>query len=733
MASKAIPLKESRQELTRELLPAEGDDKLGYAIFEYLDEILKYKNQLGLPGKWNRNYELGKNRHFRKTSDKAPLVTANLLHAHRQRTVNQLTDNNPVFNVKQAGDVGPNQEEAFDSLLKTSDFWWQDTEQQGVLERSIINGETFGCTIEKVVFNAMLENGLGEVETLIVDPYHFGMYPVGCMMPQKSEALFHFWPMSVREARRRWDSMARHIRSDKEYLTELGDARIEVMGGKSNQPKGYFSTFSGIVKNILNLSGEGTSSKDEVLIVEVWVKDYSRIKQGDEYIDKYPGNIRCVQTCNGGEVILSDRKNPSLNWNLPLDVLSKTYLWGNYPFSLTHSVTDTANPWGMSDFEQLEQLNIEADKALSQFTMVKDKVSRIKLKNPKDTGVDNSELTNAPGIVNPTNSIVSEGLKYMDPPKLPPDLMEGINLYKDMFFLIAGTFDIDQINTPGDKVIAYKAIATLLERAATMLRGKIRNYSRMIRQRGRMYVSHVMNWYTEPRWISFESGGENKTMMILGENLRVPAKFYVVSGSTMPVSQIQEREEALGLYREGAIDVEALLDKIDWPDRKSVIIRLKEGPIGEMLHKLEALGAPPQLLEYMGHIGVMEFKEFEKALEDGEIPQFQQMLLPMEEQGPNPMDVAELDQKDAEIRKVEAEIALLQEKAMTEKVKQMVDMAGVEFDREKLVIERAKVVAEVKASDHAIKNPEPPATKTANKTRQGPYDERGMKSNNKRK
>ena len=45
----------NKQEFSKELLPPEGDTNLGYRIFEILEEIVKFKNELGLPGKWNRN------------------------------------------------------------------------------------------------------------------------------------------------------------------------------------------------------------------------------------------------------------------------------------------------------------------------------------------------------------------------------------------------------------------------------------------------------------------------------------------------------------------------------------------------------------------------------------------------------------------------------------------------------------------------------------------------------
>jgi hypothetical protein len=749
---------ETKQELLKELFPPENDPNVGFKAFEILADVLSFKNELGLTKKWNRNYELGKNKHWKQDSDKASLITANLLFAHRTRTVNTLTDNNPTFNVRQVGELDPEKEEVVDGLVRTAEFWWQEQEQQAVLERSIINGETYGCTVEKVIFNIDLEYGIGEVEAEVVDPYHFGVYPVKTMDIQKADCVLHFWPMSVREARRRFPDKAERIRSDREVIGDLDDQRLEVQANSMRKSRGYFSTFAGVIKNMLNIAGASKGDEDEILMVEAWVKDYSTISENGKVRDKYPGNLRCITTCNGGEVVCSDRPNPSINPNLDLKQASQTYLFDKFPFSLTHSVTDTANPWGMCDYEQLEGLQIELDKTLSQFTLIKDKLSRLKIKNPKDSGVDNSEFTNAPGIINPANSMVSEAIKYMELPNVPfADLSAALGIFKDFFFLVAGTFELEQAQTPGREVIAYKAIAALLERAATMFRGKIRNYSKMIRERGRMYLSLMMNWYTQERWISYEEDGDQLTSAIHGNKMIIPAKLNVVSGSTMPVSKVQEREEAIGLFERQAIDGEELLKKMDWPQWKQVVKRMQIGPLSDLLEKLGKMGFPQQILQVLSQLQQIDMKDFERMLKAGEMPTAQQLLAPAgeQEQVP-PIDQIEIEKTEAEIEKISAEIQLVIEQANTEKVEQAVKLAGVEFDKDKLAIERARMVRDIEAQEAELDlkekeielqvelkdkdleiakskgNGGKQPTKSSKKREQGPYREKGMKSQNQR-
>jgi hypothetical protein len=703
-----------------ELIAPEGTREVGYDVFKVFSAILREKTHLGLSTKWNRHYELGKNRHWKFPHKKVPLISANLLYTHRSRTINLLTDNNPTFNISRVG-AEEGQEEIYDTLLHTAEFWWIEQEQQHILERSVSNGETFGCSIEKSVFNPDLEYGIGEVETVLVEPYYFGFYPFNIDDIQRSEAVLHFYPMQLREVKRRWPDHAKVVQSDNEILKQLDDARREIQSNSvdpSRQRTGFFGTISGIVKNFINAAEEIGSPEDEVLVVECWCKDYTTIDR--EVVDDvgefagiprqvteplYPGYIRRITTCNAGNIVLEDRGNPSINPDLPLEQAINTYLYDKFPFTLTQSVTDTGSLWGMSDFEQLEALQIEVNKTLSQLTLFKDRVARVKLLNPKDSGVSNAELSNAPGILRPSTTLTAQGIRYLEPPPIPADLIQFIDLYKDIFFLVSGSFELEQAQTPGREVIAYKAIAALIERASTMLRGKIRNYSKMIRERGRMYLSHSMNWYTEKRWIAWESEGQELSEQIMGNQIIIPAKLSVVSGSTMPRSLVQEREEAITLYDKGAIDNQELLKKMDWPEWKAVVKRLQAGPLGDLIEKLELWGVPPEILEVLQTFSQdKEFenpKDVEKAVSEGEIQSFRRVVFdllsqPAEEGGAEegmggsplkpPSPTPDESKAAAEIRKIDAEIDLIHAKIQAE-------MAKIEAEKEELALKRAEFAA----------------------------------------
>ena len=739
-----------------ELLPPEGKgEKIAVRVFEILKEILDDKDARGLPKRWNRNYELKRGKHWRNASGTTlPLVTANLLHVNRLRTINVLTDNNPTFNVARLGDTEQYDEQAFDNIQRCADYWWNEQEQQDVLESSVNNGEDYGIAIEKVVFNPDLEEG-GEVETIVVDPFHFGFYPTTMTNPrdlQKCEAVLHYYPLSVREAKRRWPKYADRIKGDDDILKELNDERTEVASG-GKRSGNLMTTFASTVQNLVNFNLGRVDEKTDkqVLIVEAWVHDYTMVTEGGGIRKpKYPGYIRCVTCCNG-RLVLEDRPNPNINPNLDEEQARKTYLWDKFPFAAVNSHKDTATAWGMSDAEQLEKLNVEFNKSISQFVLMKDRAAREKIINPRTSGVQNTEFTNDRGIINPINAEQGAGIRYLDHPAIPADIQAGIQLFQDLFFRVAGTFDLDIAQTATSHALAYKSIAALIEQAATMLRGKIRNYSRLIRERGRMYISMVQNFYTETRWITYrDNAGMQTTTAVDGQSLLVPAKLTVVAGSTLPRSQVQVREEAIELYRMAGIDRQELLTRLDWPSVRDVVERMNAGPYGELFAKLQTAGMSPETLQVLQQIAGLDKKDIARAMEKGVIPPLDAVLQqtysgqPAPQPPPDPEAMvaqAEVELKMAEARRTiaqaeetEAKKALTAEQIMTERVKQQVALAGTKYDEELLKIKRAEVVAKIEADIKQTKREalslDIKEMQPRNEENKGIYHEKGAASNN---
>jgi hypothetical protein len=445
--------------------------------------------------------------------------------------------------------------------------------------------------------------------------------------------------------------------------------------------------------------------------------------------------------CNGGKVVMEDRRNPCINWKtLPLEKASKTYLYSRFPFTVTPSITDPSNPWGMSDFSQGSPMQIELDKSMSQFGVLKDfTLTCQKIKNPQNSGVDDSELTPYPSIIHPANAEISKAIGFMEIPQVPKEIFQAIEMYKDFFMLVMGTWDFDRAqNSAGGKDLAYKTLQALIEIASMMAQGKIRNYSRMDREWGRMYVSHVQNWFIDKDRVYTtikNQEGKDEAVPVYGPDLILPVKLSVVSGSTMPVSRVQQREEAIALGEKQFVDQEYVLRKLDVEGIEEVLKRMKEGPLSDLVQRLTQIGLPPIIAQLMMMLQKMDPRQFEKALKDGKIPTFEQLLSgqpigqpeaeEMQPQGDPPeLVAAKVAESKAKAALSISEAELNKAKIKTEEVLQQVKMTGIEFDKEKLDIERAKIVNEIQMKKMALK------TAGDKEKGEGEYREKGGTSNN---
>jgi hypothetical protein len=666
--------------------------------------------------------------------------------------------------------MGDEAQEKLSLLENVTDSWWIDTEQQSVYEESVHTGELYGTVAEHMYFDSEDNFPTGEVAAKTLDPLYVSLYPPKCRQVKDAEAILTWEVMSVRAAKRKWPQVADQIVGDMSLLEQIGDDREEdsSAGKRSTQ-----TLISSVLKWITG--GEkiaaGKDEADELFIITCWVKDYSTNEEGSPV---YPGNIRRVRVANAGKVVLDDEYNPSLNPNMPQEIQENNYLYNRFPFSYIQPVVDPASPFGMADFEQLEKLNIEFNKTMTQFAHFKDRTSRPKLLNPKDSGVTNQELDDMAGISRPTNHLVAQAIKYIDPPPQNGDILSGLSLYKDLFNEVAGSFnEVMQGQKQGSEVIAAKAIAMLLEEASRMARGKVRNYSKMLRERGRMFIALAQMWYSEPRFVTFQKQGEEETIPVDRMALQIPGKINVVIGSTMPVSAIQRREEVLTLAQGGFVDQEYVLETFNIDNYKDIIKRMQAGPMGQFLQKLALIGIPQEMVQLFQQVGSMDEKEIERALKEGKIPQFQQIMQQLagqqQEQPPDPeMVKAQIEQQKlqleaqkiqleiqlqnqkaqidsqktqaevqrivAEAQKTTAEIELIKQKMETELTQRQIQIQGVEFDRENIRIEKAKAVTAIRAQERKMQDDSVKTSVDIEKTMRddpGSYEERGMASNNK--
>jgi hypothetical protein len=629
--------------------PPEGDPRVGMWVWNNFLIARKAKEKGNWHAKWLRNHELVRGKHWKNRDparSKYPLVPVNLFQQVHSTTKANLTDRRPKF------DITPHSEQAKGKvpiIHAAANMWWKRTGQQKLLSATVNNSEKYGTTIEKMLFNQSLESGKGEIETVVVDPFKFFPWP-GIEDIQRMPMFFEADDFEISEIKRIWPDTSKDVQGEKEWSKLFGKDREDVRGGSISESKHS--------DNLPNnwTTGDGKDIRIEgikrAMIVECFLRDYTMedimdvvpletLEDGEPLRDedgevvpqidddgkplmqkvgekpKYPGFIRVIHVTNNGKIVLDDIPNPSINPNLPEEVTQNTYLYDKFPHIKGESYSDDTNFWKYSIVEQIEILVLEINKKVSQIAAHIDRTVRPPLIIPRSAGIHDHEISNLPGQKwKPTNHIASQHIRYMQVPSLPTDFYKYLELLLKLVDVISGIHDVTEGRKPAG-VTAASAIMALQEKAETIFREKIRNLDLLIEERGRMYLSLSQNWRTSAQTIQM-SGKDISAFTEFPEftGQDIPPdneySFEVVAGSTMPKSMFAMREQAIQLYQSGAIDQREILTVFEWPRMEEVVQRMAQGPLGQLLERMETAGVEPNVLELVEYIGSMDDNEFKQ-------------------------------------------------------------------------------------------------------------------------
>lgn len=224
--------------------------------------------------------------------------------------------------------------------------------------------------------------------------------------------------------------------------------------------------------------------------------------------------------------------------------------------------------------------------------------------NPTNSGVESRQLINYPGLV------------VEHAPEGAPTRVEGTQLQPYVFQLIdrmekwfndnMGTQDVTRgVNPTG--VTANAAIENLLEAAQKRIKQKMRYLDSYLMNHGKHWVSRVMQYYTKPQVFRLTNQeGVNKYFKMyieqrdtgkvaivrnfekndLGEMVpRADAREYQIRGefdvrvntvSGLPFTKAMNEQTAYQLFDRGIIDEEEVLNRLEYPNKEKILIRLRE-------------------------------------------------------------------------------------------------------------------------------------------------------------
>ena len=551
--------------------PGPDHSDLGLWVWALFEDAFAEKERLGLMDRWVSNYRLFRGAHWgQKGMNKPDHMTINLYFANIQRTVANITSKNPVVEVV---DMDGYQDMADQILSAKMRKYWHETEQQGTLATTCQNNEIYGIAVEKHGWTRNKK----QPYSVIVDPYAFFPAPGYCRDLQDLPYVMHAYAMDVDSIEATFGKDKGEIDSE-DVRTILGREDREEVRPNRFHMETESGTVHGLQKETSQVTGRTQgASRGEGLVVECWFHDEST-----------PDGIRVVTVTNRGNIVLADMPNPNVNYKIyDMDpaMVQTTHAWGRFPFTYVNSYEDSTSMWGFSAGEQVGDINKRIDEIVSRMSAWVNRAMFPPLIVEKGCGITKAMINNKPNLVlMPTRP--GARIEFLPVPNLPPAFFNILDVFTGFHDRIYQIEDADRGVQPTG-VTAASAIVALQERNAVLIQHKIRAMEFIARDRGRWAISAIQNFSTEKETIDVKG----ETVELQGIQLAGRKFNYMVeSGSTVARTSIQQQEQAMSLYRDQAIDRQALLETLNFPSWKEVIERVGEGQLNQALQILVQAG-----------------------------------------------------------------------------------------------------------------------------------------------
>ena len=528
------------------------NDELVSRIKRYYRQAENAKSPL--ISKWKENYEAYTGEGLKRTNGNQYLGDAKINHIFSTvETVKPIMLTNMPKPI-----VLPTKEEGFyksQLIQEALDYEWDRTRLVPKLMDSITQGLIFGTFIVGLFWNGKSSKGQGEIEPVVISPFNFFIDPMATNIEDAEYCIYATYkPVGML------------MKAYPDKAEELREQATSTM-----QDELTFNKETGDIRN-------------QVLYLECYFRDYSfdesieEDEEGNKYKIKKMRYPKGRRTILGGDIVLSDEENP--------------YDDGQFPFVTWRCYSVPNNFWGMSEVEQLIAPQKEINNLYNSL------LDNAKLNaNPwtlvdKDSGIDTSTITNAPGLLLKKNR--GSDVRREAPPAMPSYLQTVANDLKYDIQVISGVFDATRGERPMS-VTSGTAIQALQESSQGRIRLKIQALEKLLEDLGNMWFKRMQQFWTLPRQIRIMGGHvEPDTVPIKIDGQNVVFKTVtrdvidgdfdvkIKSGSTMPVNKSARFDIIMRLAQTPAEDGLPVLDRrtiieyADLDNAEDIITRFEE-------------------------------------------------------------------------------------------------------------------------------------------------------------
>lgn len=432
----------------------------------------------------------------------------------------------------------------------------------------------YGTGITKTIWDMTLAGGLGDAITRRVTPFAFYPDPAASNL-EDANYFVEVKQLSPQDVDRRYPGTIDLFQSGSGADTDIDTPPTQLQPGQATAPTANLGPIP--PSTAPRYAGPGSArhhvvDSPTVTLMEFWIREHSTYSATDtntaDSTTRVFDSWRVVVVANGH--VLMDE--PATN------------LWtsGKHPYARV-VVRDTGEFWGESLVLQLSSAQRSLNRILASIQQ------NIELTgNPvfKDAGMGRTHVTNRPGqMVKFNNQQAANVSQWMDPPAAHPLMMTMVQYIQSRMGDVSGLTAINKGGGVSGRP-SGDVVDSLQEAGFVRIRSSLKFLEAAMRESGVRKADLIAENYTTPRMISVAGpGGERTSITLKSNHFQIPTsrgatplrfQLLVDVGSQDHTSRAMREDRAIQLFTLGAIDNEALLADVNYPNGQAVAARVQK-------------------------------------------------------------------------------------------------------------------------------------------------------------
>lgn len=459
-------------------------------------------------------------------------------------------------------------------LETVMDSTWHVNKEENEITKMLWDANIYGTGILKTVWDETLLHGQGDAISRRIDPYTFYPDPAARGMDD-ANYFIEARTMSVQELDRRFPGSAKYFADG--GVTENIDEAPTQLDNTSTFPRANPGAISPATSPRYGMPGSSRIHATEitgVTVLEAWLREHELYEA--KYTDEDGKEVTDIRVYDTWRVVVVAGNRVLMN-----ETADDLWHHGSHPYD-RYVPHDLGEFWGLSLVEMLSSPQEAINRILSALQHNVELVGNPVFLESTRSGIQRTQLTNKPG----TRLTVNDGGKaeWLQPPQVHQMMPELLRYYLQRMEAVSGLSAVTKGGSSGGRQ-AQGVVDAMQEAAFVRIRMALRNLEFTLRDSGYKKAALICENYTTPRIVAIVGPQGEKTSLAVkgrhfytpGPNGSTPMKFQLLvnAGSAGHTSRKVREDQAVMLFTLGAIDEDALLEALDFPNRTVVAERVK--------------------------------------------------------------------------------------------------------------------------------------------------------------